>query len=228
MGLDLDNPKTWPGYKPTIIAHDVARSRDRSTAVVGGVSPFNPQVLGIEEVHEFPQGLLGRNRAEVLAAIDRHFNSRNLIFADVSNDATYAEVLFEMFGRRLIGLQITRSGNGMDYEAWPVKNGHVMVYKIGRTQLFDILHGAFHADQVRIVDSAKSRLAYDQLTKLQIELRDTGRVYTCLPGEHDDLGISYAMLAYAAQHPHLHGWMGFLEPRRVCKQRPAPSPAAWT
>ena len=28
-------------------------------------------------------------------------------------------------------------------------------------------------------------------------------VYTCLPGRHDDLGISCAMLAWAARHPHL-------------------------
>ncbi len=31
---------TWPGCKPLIIAHDVGRSRDRSTAVVGGNSPY--------------------------------------------------------------------------------------------------------------------------------------------------------------------------------------------
>jgi hypothetical protein len=29
---------TWPYFAPAIIAHDVGRSRDRSTAVVGGNS----------------------------------------------------------------------------------------------------------------------------------------------------------------------------------------------
>lgn len=227
MAFDLNNPKTWPGYKPTIIAHDVARSRDRSTAVVGGIGPFSPHVLGMEEFHELPQGLLGQERAEALAAVDRKFNSRTLIFGDVSNDPTYAEVMYQRFGSRYIGVQITRHGDGTSFDHWQVKNGHVLVYTVGRTHLFDILHGAFHADQMRIADSPTARLAYDQLTKLQIELRDTGRIYTCMPGEHDDLGISCAMLVFAALHPHLQVWMRVLEPRTVIK-RPAVSPLAWT
>ena len=39
-----DDPSTWPVFKPLIIAHDVGRSHDRSTAVVGGNSPFRPLV----------------------------------------------------------------------------------------------------------------------------------------------------------------------------------------
>ena len=35
-----DRPETWPLYPPLIIAHDVGRVRDRSTAVIGGRSPF--------------------------------------------------------------------------------------------------------------------------------------------------------------------------------------------
>lgn len=228
MRLDLDNPKIWLGCRPTIIAHDVARSRDWSTAVVGGVSPFNPQLAGIEEAHELPQKLLGLRRAEALAAIDRKFGSRSLIFADVSNDPTYAEVLFGMFQPRFIGVQITRGGNGMEPQQWQLKNGHILVYTIGRTQLFDILHGAFHADQVRLTDSSTCRQAYDQLSKLQVELRNTGRFYTCVPGQHDDLGISFAMLVFAAQHPHLQSWMRFLQPRNIWKPKPSPSPLGWT
>src|SRR5580704_13743826 len=54
-----DDVKTWPCFRPTIIAHDVGRSRDRSTAVVGGNSPFQPRLLGIKELEELPQGLSG-------------------------------------------------------------------------------------------------------------------------------------------------------------------------
>ena len=46
-------------------------------------------------------------------AIDRRYNSKALIIADLSNDPSYAEVLFENFGARVIGVQITsrwRSG----------------------------------------------------------------------------------------------------------------------
>ena len=62
-----------------------------------------------------PQGLYGSPRASALATIDRRYNSNALIVADLSNDATYAEVLFETFGPRVIGLQISRYGNGMDF-----------------------------------------------------------------------------------------------------------------
>ena len=40
---------------PLIIAHDVGRSRDRSTAVVGGNSPVQPRLLGITDLRELPQ-----------------------------------------------------------------------------------------------------------------------------------------------------------------------------
>jgi hypothetical protein len=68
--------------------------------------------------------------------------------------------MFRRFGPRFIGVHITRSGDGMTFEHWQVKNGNVRVYTVSRTQLFDILHGAFHADQVRIADSPPARLAY--------------------------------------------------------------------
>jgi len=35
-----------------------------------------------------------------------------------------------------------------------------------------------------------SRLAFQQLANLETEMRDTGIVYTCPSGHHDDLGIS--------------------------------------
>ena len=34
-------------------------------------------------------------------------------------------------------------------------------------------------------------------------MRESGMVYNCPPGQRDDLGISCAMLAWAAGHPHL-------------------------
>jgi hypothetical protein len=66
MKFDLDDPRTWPWCKPLIIAHDVGRSRDRSTAVVGGNCPIGQRVLGIKELEELPQGLL-RSRRSIAA-----------------------------------------------------------------------------------------------------------------------------------------------------------------
>ena len=49
MIYNPNDVNTWPGFKPLIIAHDVGRSYDRSTAVVGGNSPYGRRVLGIRE-----------------------------------------------------------------------------------------------------------------------------------------------------------------------------------
>ena len=53
-------------------------------------------------------------RASALAAVDRRYNNNALIVADLSNDATYAEILLETFGPRVIGMQISRHGDGMN------------------------------------------------------------------------------------------------------------------
>ena len=38
MTYNVNDVDTWPGFRPQIIAHDVGRSHDRSTAVVGGLA----------------------------------------------------------------------------------------------------------------------------------------------------------------------------------------------
>ena len=220
MTIHRDDPSTWPGFKPLIIAHDVGRSRDRSTAVVGGNCPFfGPRLLGIGELIELPQGLYGSARASALAAIDRRYNSNAIIVADLSSDPTYAEVLLETFGPRVIGLHITRNGDGMNAERRPVKNSSMLIYTIGRSYLLELFHAELQSKQVRFVDGPMSRRAYEQLIGLETEMRDTGIIYKCPSGQHDDLGISCAMLAWAALHPHLGVWVRPIEdahrPRRA-------------
>ena len=63
MSYNVDDVKSWPVFKPLIIAHDVGRTRDRSTAVVGGNNPLGHQQLGILEARELPQNLFGSERA---------------------------------------------------------------------------------------------------------------------------------------------------------------------
>jgi hypothetical protein len=218
MTYILDDPRTWPGFKPLIIAHDVGRSRDRSTAVIGGNSPFGQPLLGIDEAIELLPNLFGHARASELASIDRRYHSNALIVADVSSDPTNAEVLFETFGRRVIGLHITRYGDGSNAEWRQVKGGHLPVYTVGRTYLFELLHSEMRCGRVKWSDSPMMRRAFAQLANLQTEFRDTGVVCTCPPGQHDDLGISIAMLAWAARHPHLEWRLrnlrAMLRPRR--------------
>jgi hypothetical protein len=228
MTFNRDDPNTWPCFRPLIIAHDVARSRDRSTAVIGGNGPFEPRLLGIGELHELPQGLYGSPRASALATIDRRYNSNALIVADLSNDPTYAEVLFDTFGVRVIGLQITRSGDGMTCERRPVKHSSMLIYTIGRTYLLELFHSELQSGQVRFVDGPMSKRAYEQLTGLETEMRESGTVYSC-PSGHDDLGISCAMLAWAARHPQLREWVRIWEQsRRPRKPSPPVNWAPWT
>jgi hypothetical protein len=208
MIFNRDDPNTWLSFRPLIIAHDVGRSRDRSTAVIGGNSPFQPRLLGIRELEELPQKLYGSPRASALATIDRRYNCNALIVADLSNDATYAEALLETFGPRVIGIHIGPHGDGMKFERRPVKNASMLIYPIGRTYLLELFHAELQADQVRFVDGPMSQRAYEQLNGLETEMRESGIIYSCPPGQHDDLGISCAMLAWAARHPHLREWVG--------------------
>ena len=170
-------------------------------------------MIGIKDFEELPLGLSGHARAEALAEFDRGFSGKALIIADVSNDETYGEVLVERFGRRVIGLHITRHGDGMSYEWRKVKNGELLVYTIGRTYLFDLLLREMQNDKVRILDGANSQRAYEQLMNLEKEIGQSGIIYRCLARHHDDLAISCAMVVWAAQHPHLPRWCWPLEPR---------------
>jgi hypothetical protein len=206
--FDRDDPSSWPHFKPLIIAHDVGHTRDRSTAVVGGNCPIGPRLLGIADLKELPLGLYGSARASALASVDRAYGSNALIVADLSNDTSYGEVLYENFGPRLIGLHISRHGDGMNFECRPVRNGAMPVYTIGRTYLLELFQSELQSRLVRFVDGPDSQRAYAQLADLETELRESGIVYTCPPGHHDDLGISCAMLAWAARHPHLQHWFG--------------------
>ena len=76
MMFNREDPTTWPVFRPRIIAHDVGRSHDRSTAVVGGTRPFEPTLLGITEFEELPQGLFGSARASALASVDRRYHAQ--------------------------------------------------------------------------------------------------------------------------------------------------------
>ena len=218
---------TWDYFRPHIIAHDVGHTKDRSTAIVGGKGPFAPDLIGMKEFEELPQGLYGSARADALAMVDRRYDFKTLIVADLSNDATYAEPLFDRFGRRLIGLRITNHDDGMTVDWRQVKNGAILFYTIGRTYLLDLLHREMRDDKVRIVHGPQSMRAYEQLMALEIEFRQSGMIYGCSSGQHDDLAISCAMLAWAAQHPDLPKWVQFLEPRRRRKP-PAISALGWT
>ena len=206
MNYHPDLPETWPGFTPLIIAHDVGYKRDRSTAVVGGGSPFRWTDLGLRDFQELPQGLCGSDRANALASIDRHYRSDALIVADLSNEPSYGEILYQTFGSRVIGLHITHHGDGMNAEWRRAGPGAIPVYNIGRTHLIEQFLSLVENDKVRFVKGPESQRAYAQLVDLQMELRPGGTVYRTLPGHHDDLAISCCMVAWAARHPHLRSW----------------------
>jgi hypothetical protein len=105
----------------------------------------------------------------------------------------------------------------------------MLVYNVGRTYLLELLRAEWQSHQVRIVDSPMSRRAYEQLMALETEMRESGLIYTCPPGQHDDLAISCAMLAWAARHRHLPEWVRISEQSRIIRKRKVPTSwAAWT
>jgi hypothetical protein len=92
-------------------------------------------------------------------------------------------------------------------ERRPVGHASMLIYTIGRTYPLELFQSEMQSARVRIVDGPMSVRAYEQLMD-ETEIRETGILYKCLPGQHDDLGISRAVLASAAQHPHLPNWIG--------------------
>jgi hypothetical protein len=224
---------TWQYFKPTIIAHDVGRSRDRSTAVIGGPSPhrfpMQPPPIGIGELIELPQGLYGSPRAHQVAAIDNGYDNNTLVIADFSNDFSYAEPLHKLFGPRLIGLQIARHGNGMEAGPQRVNSGAILMYTVGRSYLFELFHSLLDSGQIRFPKNEMMTRAFAQLHALEPQYRDTGTVYHCPEGQHDDLAISCAMLVWAAHHPHLDYWVRSVQAsRRPPRRSPKYNSLAWT
>jgi hypothetical protein len=230
-----NNAPTLRYFDPPIIAHDTARSRDRSTAVIGGRSPWHfpmqPSRIGIGELIELPEGLYGSARANELVKIDNRYDNNALIVADLSNDASYAEDLHRTFGPRVIGVQITRQGDGMQATYWKVPgDGHIAVYPVGRSYLLELFHKLLNSGQVSIPhNNPMMRRAAEQLMALETELRQSGAVYTCPAGQHDDLGMSCAMLIWAAHHPHLEHWKRTMErSHRSALATPRISNKAWS
>jgi hypothetical protein len=183
----------------------------------------------MSKLRELAYQIDGSARASALAKIDRRHDGNAVIIADLSNDASYADNLLETFGRRVIGLQIGRYGNGMEFERRPVGYSAMLVYQIGRNYLLEHLRAQICNGEVKIVPSEGSRRACEQLVRLETEMRPSGTVYSCPSGQHDDLGISLAMLVWAAKHPHLESWIRMTNSGR--RRRPkaqAPSALGWT
>jgi hypothetical protein len=160
--------------------------------------------------------------------IDRRY-PKGLIIVDLSFDPSYADILVERFGERVIGLQITSSGDTIDnWEVRQLKRGRIIVYKVSRTYLLDLLLREMQNEMVRILPGANSVRANEQLMRLEIEFKQNRMVYKCPVGHHDDLAMSCAMLAWAAQHPHLSRWCWPLERRPALSARPKITSNAWT
>ena len=85
----------------------------------------------------------------------------------------------------MIGLYITRNGDGMNAERRPVKDRAMLFYTIGRTYLIELFHAELQSGLIRIVDGPISRRSYEQLEGLETEMRETRVVYTCLPGQQE-------------------------------------------
>jgi hypothetical protein len=81
------------------------------------------------------------------------------------------------------------------------------------------------SDLVRLAPGPDIKRALAQFHHLQLEMRDTGKVYCCLPGHHDDLAISCGLVAWARRHRHLRSWSTTAFADRM--PRPAPPKFDW-
>ena len=216
------DPRLWPRLHPLLIAHDVGGSRDRSTAVVGGYCGYVPGILGIKEFNELPQGLYGSARASALAQIDARYDRNALI-------CRRSEQRHQLC--RAVDGDLWAAGDWRAYRsprrryagrATAGRSRQCTVYHVGRSHLLEALHSDLQVGRVCFADGPEARRAYAQLEALEPEMREGGIVYKCLPGQHDDLGISCAMLNWAAHHPHLQRWMGNMVAARRPRRRPQP------
>jgi hypothetical protein len=103
------------------------------------------------------------------------------------------------------------------------------IYTVGRTFLIDHYHNLLATRMVRLTDGPDSVRTYQQLANLKMELRETGKVYSCLPNQHDDLAISCCMLAWACRHPHVQFWKITAFADRIPRPKPRSiSGLGWT
>ena len=119
-------------------------------------------------------GIYGSELANDLAKIDQNYNRDCLIVADLSNDATYGEALFDTFGRRVIGVQIGRSGDGTTCQRRPVRNGVIPVYNVGRPFCSNFCSRSSVTATSVCPIAPESRRTYEQLMALEPEQRDNG------------------------------------------------------
>jgi hypothetical protein len=148
----------------------------------------------MKEFKELKQGLAGNARADALALVDSRYH-KALIIADLSYDPSYADILVERFGERVIGVHVTGSGDTMDkWEVRQLKRGRILVYKVRRTVLLDLLLREMQNETIRILPGANSLRAYEQLMRLEVDFKQNRMVYKCPVAHHDDLAMSCAMV----------------------------------
>jgi hypothetical protein len=137
-----------------------------------------------------------------LAEIDRRYGNDAPIVPYLSSDATYGEVLHDTFGKRVVGVQIGAHGDGSTFEIRRVRNGVIQVC-LGRTPLFQTLLRECRSNTIRLPQGPMGKRAFQQLVDLEVQAKENRDIYKWLPGKHDDLAISCAILVWA---PGIRVW----------------------
>jgi hypothetical protein len=92
------------------------------------------------------------------------------------------------------------SGDGLGAARRCTRYGPLLEYTIARTVLLERPHTELQSDLRH--KRREIRRSYEQLANLEVEYREPGTVYQCAPGQHANLAISFALLAWTAHHPH--------------------------
>ena len=77
-------------------------------------------------------------------------------------------MLFDTFGTRVIGLQITRDGDGMNAGGGRSRKAVCRFTPSDEPICSNYFHGELQSDQVRFADGPAMRRAYEQLANLEV------------------------------------------------------------
>lgn len=214
------DPLTWqPRHLVrSVIAHDVATTRDRSTALLAATAraEWGPETAGMIDAERLPQDQYGTARAASLAKFDAQHGSRSIIVADVSNDVSYKEDLAKAFGARVICVSISRNGASGARARELVAGVPITSYVLGRTELIDGLHARMSNGQFVLPQTEISRDAFNELADLERVISEAGNViYKTRAGKHDDLGMSMAIAAWAINHQDFDAWVAIDRQQKI-------------
>ena len=177
-----------------------------SAAIV--LSPQARDCWELSNLWSYRVGLYGSELANALAAIDQAYDRNCLIVADLSNDPTYGETLVRHVrsARRWRADRSLRRRHDVRAAARQKMALYPSITLAGPSCSNSCSPRCATTGSALPTAPESVRALMSNSWQLEPEQRPSGMVFKCPSGQHDDLAMSLAMLAWAAQHLHLECW----------------------